>query len=84
MAASLFTLLFSVSRNRKKAAKATTGRETAKGDHPMAIAMDSAPKDTWDRPSPIMEYRFNTRLTPKSAAQREINIPPTKARTKNG
>ena len=46
--------------------------------------MDSAPKDTWDKPSPIMEYRFSTRLTPKREAQREIRIPPTKALAKNG
>ena len=76
--------LRSMIRSRKNAASTTTGTETERGDHPMAMAMDSAPKDTWDKPSPIMEYRFSTRLTPKREAQREIRIPPTKENEKNG
>ena len=46
-------------------------------------ATASAPKPTWDRPSPIMEYRFKTRLTPRSAAQRDTSRPTMSARTMN-
>ena len=84
MAASLFIFPLSVILRRKKAANTTTGMDTPRGAHPAATAMDRAPKDTWDSPSPIMEYRFRTRLTPKRAAHREIRIPPMRARTKNG
>ena len=55
MAASLFTWPFSVMRSRKNAASTTTGMDTFKGDQPRARAMDSAPKETWLSPSPIME-----------------------------
>lgn len=49
-----------------------------------AQAIASAPKPTWESPSPIIEKRFKTRLTPKSAAQSEIKTPATSARFKNG
>ena len=62
----------------------TTGIESFKGAIPKAIAMESAPKDTWDSPSPIMENFFSTRLTPSRAAQREIKIPTIKARIIKG
>ena len=55
MAASLLIRLFSVIRRRKKAASTTTGIDTLRGDQPIARAMDNAPKETWDSPSPIME-----------------------------
>ena len=84
MAASLLSRLFSVIRSRKNAAITTTGMDTCRGDQPMARAMDRAPKDTWDNPSPIMEYRFSTRLTPSRAAQRDTSTPPTRARTRKG
>ena len=83
MAASLFNFPVSDRRSSRIAAITTTGRETGSGENPMARATDSAPKDTWDRPSPIMEYRFNTRLTPSSEAQRETRIPTTNARVIN-
>ena len=47
--------LFSVIRSRKNAASTTTGIDTFKGDQPIARAMERAPKDTWESPSPIME-----------------------------
>ena len=55
MAASLLIRLFSVIRSRKKAASTTTGMDTFKGDHPIARAIESAPKDTCESPSPIIE-----------------------------
>ena len=58
--------------------------DTCRGDQPKATAMDRAPKDTWDSPSPIMEYRFNTKLTPKRAAHRDTSTPPARALTRNG
>ena len=84
MAASLFILLFSVILSRKNAARTTTGMDILRGDQPMARATDNAPKDTWDNPSPIMEYRFNTRLTPRREAHRDTSIPPTSALTRKG
>ena len=76
--------LFSVSRSRPRAAKITTGMDTGSGAQPQATAMDRAPKDTWLRPSPIMEYRLSTRGTPSSAAHRDTRMPTTKARTMKG
>ena len=84
IAASLFTLAFSVIRSRKNAATTTTGIETFSGDHPMARATDSAPKDTWESPSPIMEYLRRTRLTPNREAHRDTKSPPARALTRNG
>ena len=84
MAASAPSLLRSVIRSSPRAARTTTGMDTGRGAHPQATATDSAPKDTWLRPSPIMEYRFSTRGTPKSAEHTDTKIPTTKARTING
>ena len=42
-------------RNRKKAAITTTGIATLSGERFIARAMASAPKPTWERPSPIIE-----------------------------
>ena len=84
MAASAPMRLFSVSRSRPRAAKITTGMDTGSGAQPQATAMDRAPKDTWLRPSPIMEYRLSTRGTPSSAAHRDTRMPTTKARTIKG
>ena len=55
-----------------------------RGDHPMARAMERAPKDTWDKPSPIMLYRLSTRLTPSRDAHRDTIMPPARALTRNG
>ena len=49
-----------------------------------ATAMARAPKETWLRPSPIMEYRFSTRGTPSSAAQRLTSVPAIRARCIKG
>ena len=80
IAASLLTFARSVMRSRKKAAIATIGMENFSGAQPNANATDKAPKETCDNPSPIIENRFRTRLTPKRAAQRETKIPTSKAR----
>ena len=55
MAASLFQRGLSATRSSKKAATITTGMEKYRGVTPSATAMASAPKETWLRPSPIME-----------------------------
>ena len=55
MAASLFQWGWLAIRSRKNAAKMTTGMEKYNGVTPSATAMASAPKETWLRPSPIME-----------------------------
>ena len=61
------------------AAKMTTGMEKYNGVTPSATAMASAPKETWLRPSPIMEYRFRTSGTPNRAAHRLTSTPAIKA-----
>ena len=55
------------------------GIETIKGDtfKTMAIARDAKP--TCDKPSPIIEYRFNTNETPNKDEQRAMSEPATKA-----
>ena len=70
MAASLLIRLFSVIRSREKSSQDHHRNGYLKGDHPMARAMERAPKDTWDKPSPIMLYRLSTRLTPSRDAHR--------------
>jgi hypothetical protein len=82
IAASPFMRLFSPRRRRKKAAATTTGIATANGAAFIAVARARAPKPTWESPSPIMEYRFNTRLTPSKAAQTDTREPTIKARTR--
>ena len=53
----------------------TTGMDTGSGAQPQASATDSAPKDTWLSPSPIMEYRLSTSGTPSSAAHSDSSTP---------
>ena len=84
MAASAPMRLFSVIRSSPSAASTTTGMDTGSGAQPQASAMLSAPKDTWLRPSPIMEQRFSTSGTPSSAAHRAMRTPTTNARRING
>ena len=84
MAASLFQRGLSATRSSRKAARITTGMENHRGVTPRATAMARAPKDTWLRPSPIMEYRFNTRDTPSSAAHRLTSTPAIRARCMKG
>ena len=55
MAASLFHRGLVARRSKKNAARITTGMEKYRGVNPRATAMARAPKDTWERPSPIME-----------------------------
>ena len=55
MAASLFQRGWLAIRSRKKAARITTGMEKYSGVKPRATATARAPKETWLRPSPIME-----------------------------
>ena len=68
---------------KKNAATITTGIDTCNGAKFSAEAIASAPKPTWDNPSPIIEKRFNTRLTPRSAAHSETRSPTTSARRRN-
>ena len=53
----------------------TTGMDILRGDQPMARAMDKAPKDTWESPSPMKEKRFSTSVTPSSDEQSAISTP---------
>ena len=55
MAASLFQWGRPAIRSSRKAARITTGMENHSGVMPRAMAMARAPKETWLRPSPIME-----------------------------
>ncbi len=84
MAASDFIMPFSFILSSTNAAIITTGIDNLSGAIPHATAMESAPYETCESPSPIMEYCFNTRLTPSKAAQSEISIPTIKALTING
>ena len=79
IAASLLILPFSANLKSKNAATITTGIANLSGAIPQAMAIDNAPKDTCDKPSPIIEYLFNTRLTPKRAAHNETKTPPKNA-----
>ena len=84
MAASAPMRLRSVIRSSPSAATMTTGMDTGSGAQPQASATDSAPKDTWLSPSPIMEYRLSTSGTPSSAAHSDSSTPAAKARTMKG
>lgn len=80
MAASPFTRLFRLSRSSSTAATITVGTATARGARFRAEAMARAPKPTWESPSPIMEYLFSTRDTPRSAAHKLTSTPTISAR----
>ncbi len=84
IAASPCILFFSLSLKSKTAAKITTGIETKSGAQFMTTAIDRAEKPTCDKPSPIIEYRFKTKLTPKIAQQKETKIPTTNALNMKG
>ena len=60
------------------------GMETVSGAIFSAVAKASALKPTWESPSPIMEYRFRTRLTPSREEQRATMVPTRIARTIKG
>ena len=47
-------------------------------------AIAKAPKETWDKPSPIKENRFNTKVTPNKEEQSAIKTPTIKAYCTNG
>ncbi len=83
IAASPLIRLFSLIRSSRKAASTTTGAATASGASRIAIAIESAPNPTWDNPSPIIEYRLSTRLTPSKAEQSATNMPTSSARLRN-
>ncbi len=82
--ASPFILLFSLNLSSKKATIINIGRDTSIGFISRATAIAIAPKATWESPSPIIEYLFKTKLTPKREAQTETKKPTIKALTKNG
>ena len=68
----------------RQAAITTIGIETAITGSPSATARDVDAKPTSPSPWPIREYCFNTRITPSSAAQREIITPAAIALCTNG
>lgn len=61
-----------------------TGAETKIGDIPLAKAKESAAKPTSERPCPINEYFFKTKITPRREAQTETKPPTIKAFTIKG
>ena len=77
IAASLFTLVLSPILSKMYAANITTGITIKRGIlvNPTPIAMAYTPKLTWLNPSPIIEYLFNTKTTPKIAAVIDKSIP---------
>ena len=83
IAASPFSAPLSFSTSSKNAASTTIGMEKYSGAMLAAQAIASAPKPTCDNPSPIMEKRLSTRLTPNSAQHSEIKTPTSSARNMN-
>ena len=73
---------FSVSHIKTNAASITIGSETAIEAFPTCstVAIAKAPKPTWLKPSPIMEYRFSTSVTPSKLAHSDTSVPTTSAR----
>ncbi len=84
IAASPLIFPFDESRSSRNAAIITTGIATAIGAKFITEAIAKAPNPTCESPSPIIEKRFSTRLTPKSAAQSETKTPTISALTKIG
>lgn len=76
-------LLFSFSRSNKKATIITIGKEKYIGENWNIVAIAKAPKATCERPSPIIEYFFNTNVTPSKEAHSEIRVPTMIALTIN-
>ena len=60
----------------------TTGMVTTIGSAASNAEIPSAPNPTCDNPSPIMEKRRKTRLTPNKEAERETKRPTNNALTK--
>ena len=75
IAASPWILLLSLILKSRNAEITTTGTEIASGATFIASAMQSAPNPTCESPSPIIEYRFKTSVTPSKAAQRATSTP---------
>ena len=82
IAASPFILLFLLSFKMKNAAMIITGIENWRGAIFSAAAMEMAPNPTWESPSPIIEKRLSTRLTPSSEAESVTRRPTINARLK--
>ena len=53
----------------------TIGIVNFNGDKPRAVDTAKAPNPTCDNPSPIIEYFFRTKLTPRRDAHNETNTP---------
>ena len=73
--ASPFTEEFPLTFKRRIAEIMETGREIKRGERFSARAIATVPNPRWESPSPIIENLFNTRITPKRAAQREMRLP---------
>ena len=84
MTASPFILPFSLRRKIINAESTTIGIPTVSGAVPKTRAIAIAPKATCERQSPIMEYLFRTKLTPKSAAHSDTKVPTINALMING
>ena len=82
--ASPFILLFLFKTSKKIAAKTTTGIDTKNGAQFMAQETENAENPTCDNVSPIIEYLFKTKFTPKIAIQKDIKKPAKNALLKKG
>ena len=72
-------------RSRSTAATRVIGSTTViRFVMPRTAATESAPKATWERPSPMKEKRFSTSVTPKSEEQRAMSTPTITAYRTNG
>jgi hypothetical protein len=79
MAESPLILLLEVIFSSAKAEITTTGKAMYKGVTFIAAPIAKAPKPTWLKPSPIIEYFFSTKITPSNAAHSETKEPTMKA-----
>lgn len=59
----------------KNAARITIGILTKSGGNSNTDAIAIAPKPTCDKPSPIIEYLFKTRITPSKEHESVIRLP---------
>ena len=75
MAASPLTLVFWPSLRSSIAHTAVIGSTTGRLDVTLrTVAMASAPKATWERPSPMNENLFKTNVVPSSDAHSDTNV----------
>ena len=80
MTASFWFLCFELRMRREQTI--ATVMAIGVGARPRTIAIATAPKETWDSPSLIMDWLRSTRQTPSRAAQADMIAPATIARVR--